>query len=298
MSDDKPAAPTQLTKGSGEQPTTPRPPFPVPRPSGAELVAVGEGGVMLRNLDELLRFAKLAVTSGAAPKGMSEGAAAIAIQAGLERGLGVLGGLQQITVINGATSWRGQGAAALIQNSPVCKPGTLKFWSEGTGDSMKGVAVAWRVHYPEASRAEFTAEDARKAGLLPGKSEDSPWRKYPQRMLMWRAFGFLARDIFPDVLGGFPLAEEAADFEERPAVTAEAKREMLPPPKADPLMELLGVATGRPAEAQASIEAQAAAAGDGPPFDSHEEADRAIAEDEGQADLFESNPPKLFEGRR
>lgn len=235
-----------------------------PKEKGAAaLVPVGERGVMLRSLDDLLRFARMAVEGGAAPRGMSPGAAAIAIQAGLERGLGPLGGLQNIVVINGTASWRGQGAAALIQNSPVCRPGTLRFWTEGEGDQMRGIAVAHRVGYAQPERREFTVRDARQGGLW---GKDGPWKQYPARMLAWRALGLLARDVFPDVLGGFPLAEEAADFEPQGTSASPTPRTEPPAPASpDPLMGALGV------------DPPATPEGAEPPFASHAEADAAIA---------------------
>lgn len=246
---------------------------PPPARNAAALVEIGERGVMLRNLDDLIRFARLAVQSGAAPKSMTEGAAAMAIQAGLERGLGPLGGLQQAVVINGILSWRGQAAAALIRNSPACKPGTLRFWVEGEGDLRKGVAVAWRVDYAEADRREFAVADARLAGLW---GKEGPWRTYPGRQLMWRALGFLARDVFSDVLGGFPLAEEAQDFEGSPASSPmpAARAAMLPPPVPDPLFDALSGAPPVEMASHADVEVKE------PPFASHAEADKAIAESE------------------
>jgi hypothetical protein len=234
-----------------------------PKEKGAAaLVQVGERGIMLRSLDDLLRFARMAVEGGAAPRGMNPGAAAVAIQAGLERGLGPLGGLQNIVVINGTASWRGQGAAALIQNSPVCRPGTLRFWTEGEGDQAKGVATAHRVGYSQPERREFTVRDARQGGLW---GKDGPWKQYPGRMLAWRALGLLARDVFPDVLGGFPLAEEVADFEESRSPAATERPAPAPPATPDPLMGVLGVDPTTSEE---------------PPFASHAEADAALAAEE------------------
>jgi len=217
---------------------TPATEAPEPKRGAAALVAVTDRGVQLRNLDDLLRFARMAVAGGAAPRGMTEGAAAIAIQAGMERGLGPLGGLQNIVVINGIASWRGQGAAALIQNSPACLKGTFRFGSEGSGDQMVGWATAQRTGYTQPERRTFSVEDARRAHLW-GKS--GPWQEYPGRMLAWRALGLLARDVFPDVLGGFPLAEEAEDFG-APAPMVRTERTALPAPASpDPLMAQLGV---------------------------------------------------------
>ncbi len=248
---------------------------PEPKRGAAALVQVGERGVMLRSLDDLLRFARMAVQGGAAPKGMSEGAAAIAIQAGLERGLGPLGGLQNVVVVNGVASWRGQGAFALIQNSGVCRPGTLRFGTEGEGDQMVGWAQAHRVGYAQPDRKTFSVKDARQARLW-GKA--GPWQEYPARMLAWRALGLLARDVFPDVLGGFPLAEEAEDFGAS-APPARVERVSLPAPTTpDPLMATLGLADAPKPEP--------ATAEDAAPFPSHAEADKAIAEAEGQTDLF------------
>lgn len=218
---------------------TPKTVAPPPDKTVASMVPIGDNGIALRSLEDLVRFARMAVSGQVAPKGMSEGAAALAIQAGLERGLGLLGGLQQCVVINNTLSWKGQAAAALIRNSPVCKPGSLKFWPEGEGDNRKGIAVGWRVGYEKPDRCEFTIKNAKQAHLW-GKA--GSWQQYPERMLMWRALGLLARDVFGDVLGGFPLAEEAEDFErvkveEKPPITSKPE----PPPIAgpDPLLEAL-----------------------------------------------------------
>ena len=258
MSDDMPAVPVLSVETVA----------PPPQNAAALKVAMGEKGVLLRNLDDLIRFGRLAVSSGAAPRGMSEGAAALAIQAGLERGLGVLGGLQACVVINGNLSWRGKAAAALIQNSPACVTGTLRFFTEGAGEEARGVAVAKRAGYHEADRREFTVADARRAKLW---GKQGPWTEYPATMLMWRALGKLANEVFPDVMGGFPLAEEAQDFE--PAHTTPTERAaMLPPPKPDPLMAAIGAVE---LASHSDVEIPE------PPYPTHAEADRAIAEQEG-----------------
>lgn len=221
-----------------EEAPAPQPPTQQqPAPSRAAMVAVGERGIMIRNLEDLLGFAAQVVRGGAAPSwaygGMdrdkdgafdrARGAVAIAIQAGLEHGLGVLGGLQAFMVLDGNLSWKAEYAAGKIRNSPACKPGSLEFWCDGDGEARKGVAVAWRVGDPAPSRREFTFQDARTAGLLDKKN----WRTYPKRMYQWRALSWLAKDKFSDVLGGMPLAEEVMDFvkdleEERPRTSKPA----------------------------------------------------------------------------
>ncbi len=200
----------------------------------ASMVPVTAGGILIRNLDELLGFAARLVKDGAAPKKWTVGQVIIAIQAGQQVGLGLLGGLQQGAVINGIFSWRGQAAVALIQNSPKCRPGTLDFGCRGGGDLKEGWARAWRVGYPSPSERTFSVSDARRAGLW---TKEGPWHDYPDGQLGWRAVGLLARTVFPDVLGGFPLAEEAVDFDEKPKLSP--ARPELPPPTHDPLMDAI-----------------------------------------------------------
>jgi len=228
---------------------------PPERSGAAALIPLDSGGLMLRSLEDLMRFARLLVKDGAVPRGMTVGAVAIAVQAGLERGLGISGGLNFGTVINGRFAWNGQGAYALIQNSKVCRPGTLKTFLEGEGDERKGVAVAHRVGYEKAERREFTIQQAKQARLW-GKA--GPWTDYPDRQLVWRALGFLARDVFADVLGGFPLAEEAQDFEEPAIVRAPEARLELPAPKTpDPLFDAIEKAAPEDLTKSESANAQA-----------------------------------------
>lgn len=249
----------------------------------ASLVRMDDGGLQICSLQDLIRFARLLVEDEAAPKGMKVGAVALAVQAGYERGLGLSGGMNFGTVINGRFAWNGQGAYSLIQNSKVCKPGTLRFWTEGEGENRKGVAVAHRIFYKEADRREFTVKQAKQAHLW-GKA--GPWQQFPDRQLAWRALGFLARDVFPDVLGGFPLAEEAVDFEpfveERPRIT---EKSALPPPAAgDPLLEALKVEPQKKAQEEA-IDVEAKPPEDPEPPMSHEEADKELAKGDQQLEF-------------
>ena len=206
---------------------------PKEKVNAAAMVPVTSGGIAIRNLDELMKFSRMLVADGAAPKRWSAGQVAIAIQSGLQVGLGLLGGIQQGAVINGIFSWRGQAAVALIQNSGKCKPGSLEFGCRGEGDEGVGYARAWRVGYSAPAERTFSVNDARRAGLW---GKDGPWQEYPDRQLAWRAVGFLARDVFPDVLGGFPLAEEAVDFEKEAPPARGARPELPPPTSPDPLM--------------------------------------------------------------
>lgn len=208
----------------------------VPKETTAAMVQVTPSGIEITSLEQLMKFSRMLVADGAAPKSWSAGQVAIAIQSGLQVGLGLTGGIQQGVVINGIFSWRGQAAVALIQNSGKCKPGSLSFGCRGEGDDRVGYAVALRIGYTRAEERTFSVEDARLAKLW---TKPGPWHDYPRRQLAWRALGFLARDVFPDVLGGFPLAEEAVDFEVRTERTSGSRPELPPPPSHDPLMDAI-----------------------------------------------------------
>jgi hypothetical protein len=63
-----------------------------------------------------------------------------------------------------------------------------------------------------AYSVEFTIDDAKQAGLV---KPDSAWEKYPANMLRWRAVGFCADVVFPDILGGLKRTDELAAVDEQ-----------------------------------------------------------------------------------
>jgi hypothetical protein len=68
---------------------------------------------------------------------------------------------------------------------------------------------------------EWTIERAQKIGLV---RAGSGWQNYPAAMLRARAQAEAVRALAPEVLSGMYCAEEAASFEDRPAVKAEPVR--------------------------------------------------------------------------
>lgn len=54
-------------------------------------------------------------------------------------------------------------------------------------------------------RAVFTMKDAERAGLI---KPESGWQRYPENMCMWRAVGFAADVVCPDLGGGLLRLEE------------------------------------------------------------------------------------------
>ncbi len=234
-----------------------------PQKASAErraMVPVGERGIALQNLDDLMKFAGMAVEE-LGQKGMTKGQAAIAIQAGLERGLGVLGGLQAAVVINNVLSWRGWAAVGFIQRSTVIVPGSFKSWVEGTGDDRAGYCVAQRKGYAEPFLRKFSVKDAKVAKLW---TKGGPWESRSDNMLEWRAIGDMSRFHFGDVMGNLPIAEDVeAGGYEPPATARElpAERRPAPPsPVRDPILaELAAGAQERqaPAAAPQTVEVEA-----------------------------------------
>lgn len=230
MSETKPADPGQA----------------IQKASPAAGVSMTRGGVALSNLDDLLKFAKMCTDNGAAPKGMNHQQAAVAIQAGLERGMGIMAALQAGVVINGVLSWRGWAVIGLIQNSPVIVPGTFKTWVDGQGDDRTGYCQAQRKGYSEPFIRKFSVKDA-KIGKLWTKG--GPWDARPDNMLEWRAVGDMGRFHFGDVLGGIPIAEELeSGYGPLPGEARELPAEARPAPPSpvrDPILaELVGGAQG------------------------------------------------------
>jgi CheY-like chemotaxis protein len=138
--------------------------------------------------------------------------------------LPVLTALQQIVPVNGLLSIKGDGAKGMILGSGKVQPGS---WSEVESGSLEDGTYSVTISAERSDNHEklsrtFTVAQAKRAGLwiteqqVNGadgwKWKKSAWYKYPDRMVKYRALGFLARDLFPDVMGGTYITEEARDI--------------------------------------------------------------------------------------
>ncbi len=146
-----------------------------------------------------------------------------AMSLGAEKGFSPITALQHIAVINGRPSIWGDAIPALIQQHGHM----LEEWHEGSGDNLKAVCRITRKDTGQEIVREFSVEDAKRAGLWETeakvtrrkkggngtytKDNDSPWWKYPKRMLQMRARGLCARDGVADVMLGLSVAEEQND---------------------------------------------------------------------------------------
>jgi hypothetical protein len=160
-----------------------------------------------------------------------------AIYKGASIGLDAFTSLQRIAVVNGrATIW-GDAALAVVKNT-----GELEHFKEYYGvwvakenltkeeldnpenqeilkkfngfvrksafldaeNDKSGAACELKRAGGELSLQFFTISDAKVAGLWGG----NVWKKYPQRMIIYRSRAYSLRDAFPDVLEGLYIKEE------------------------------------------------------------------------------------------
>jgi len=188
-------------------------------------IALRGGGhvaaIIPQSFEETWRISKAVFAAGLAPSALigrkngddAVSAVAVSIMAGAELGLPPMVALRSFTVINGKPALYGDGLINVVRRS-----GRVEFLRTGC-DEKDGKLVGWceakRNDTGEEKRVEFSQVQATKAGLWQ-TSGSSPWAKYPERMLGWRAAGYCLRELFGDVLGGV-----RDEFEAREIVDAE-----------------------------------------------------------------------------
>lgn len=293
-------------------------------PKDKTAIAIGERGLAFESASEVFRMAQAFVTGGVAPKGATPGGVMAAMLKGRALGLDEVTAISGITVVGGRVQMGGALILALIRKHQACAEGPT-YWWEGEGNKRAAFVRARRVDEREAVTHRFGMDDAARAGLL-GKDSYKAW---PDEMLLWRAVARMGRLQFSDVLAGVYVAGELP--EHLAAVDPEPAPALSEPPPADPLLEELSgpaapatvalpapivgavesadvctkppeapaaPASSTPARNHAGVELPAREPGQdddepAPPFTSHAEADRAIAEAEGkhQAQLFAPPAP-------
>lgn len=183
-----------------------------------------EGGLVLSTFDQAYGAARAIVKSGMAPKGYDTAEQVFAaIQFGAELGLKPMQSLNSIAVVNGRPTVWGDGLMAILHGSGLLE--NMDERIDGDGDNRVAICRMKRRGIDVWFEARFSVEDAKRAKLWmkTGRSGgETPWVTYPQRMLMWRARAFCARDGFADVLRGIQFREEVADY--APHQTHEERR--------------------------------------------------------------------------
>lgn len=132
-----------------------------------------------------------------------EQAAAIMLK-GHELGLQMAASFEFVVVIQDKPSLIPRGALALILNSNEYAGMNIEDQRNDKGQPTACVVTMTRKN-GFSYTATYTMEDAKLADLIkPG----SGWAKYPSNMLRWRAIGYAADVVFPDVIGGMKRADE------------------------------------------------------------------------------------------
>ena len=132
-----------------------------------------------------------------------EQAAAIMLK-GYELGFGLTASFEFVHVIDGKPGLSPRGMLAVIQASGLAESIEIVETQDAQG-APAACSVTLRRRNGPSYTAVFSMEHARRAGLT---KEGSGWVKYPDRMLLWRALGFAADVVFPDLLNGLKRADE------------------------------------------------------------------------------------------
>jgi hypothetical protein len=143
----------------------------------------------------------------------------IALQYGSQIGYRGVTALQNISVINGMPSLKGDASLALIQGSGLLEKWEESYEGKPYENDYRHVIVAKRKGMGEVTY-EFSVEDAKRARLWitpedvqkEYKKQYKPWYTYPKRMLRYRNLGFIVRDMFADLMQGFITDAEAEDM--------------------------------------------------------------------------------------
>jgi hypothetical protein len=167
-------------------------------------------GITPRGIDEAIRLAKIMAASGLMPKSIETPEAVfVAMQMGAEIGLSPMASVQNIAVINGRPGIYGDAALAIVRSSGLLEE--FKEWSEGER-KKPGWTYFCRVKRKgsEAVTGSYSWAEALEAGFDQVKPE-SPWKRWTNRMMQFKARNFAMRDQFADFLKGIRTIEENSD---------------------------------------------------------------------------------------
>lgn len=191
-----------------------------------EIVA-SERGFVPRNIDEVLRYARMLLVAGAVPDSLAKESGqklpdneivarvVAVIAAGSEIGMGPMSAMANIALINKRRLIWGQGAVAVLQASGQLEDMRVERLGQQPGDEIQtaqfadsfGVKVILkRRGQPTPFIGEFTVGQAKRAHLW-GNVNKKPWIEHPERMLFWRAFNNAASSGFGDFLAGLGIRE-------------------------------------------------------------------------------------------
>ena len=211
-------------------------------------------GLVPTNIEEVQRIATMAVDAGLLKhedRKVAIGQGSMIIMKGLELGLTPTMALDGIAIINGRTCVWGKLVPALVRRAGH----RIEDWETGAPDSDDwtfhckvtrgdtGEITERKFSVADAKRAKLWSPDAKVKRFKKGGDSyivdnDSPWYRFPQRMLLARARGWAAGDGAGETLMGMYTAEEMQDQERAEYEAAEERGHLMtapPPPPAKPV---------------------------------------------------------------
>ncbi|MEP4806005.1 MAG: hypothetical protein ABJZ69_16470 [Hyphomicrobiales bacterium] len=199
----------------------------IPQPKPALVTGGAIAGIVPSNIEEAFRLSDALHKSAMAPKDLdTTQKVMIAMISGMEVGLPPMAAVQSVAVINNRPCIWGDALIGIVRKSPLCT--YVKEWVDGENDDMVAYCETLRKGESEPVLKTFSAKDAMRAGLWQTekivtrrgkggssyeKPNDSPWYKYPQRMLQMRARAWCLRDVYADVTKGRQVTEEVRDHQ-------------------------------------------------------------------------------------
>lgn len=117
---------------------------------------------------------------------------------GYEIGLSITASFEFVQVIQGKPSLTPRGAMAMLLSSKSMRDIQITRLADAAG-KFTGYECTMVRNTGFTHTARFTMADADRAGLV---KPDSGWAKYPENMCMWRAVGFAADVVAPDITAG------------------------------------------------------------------------------------------------
>lgn len=167
-------------------------------------IEIERGIAKCKNAGELLAMASMMMQSGFVPSSFKTPQQVfMAIQYGAELKLTPMAALNSIAVINGKPSLYGAAVPGVAEASGQLED--WKEWIEGEGDNCRAFCRVKRKGIESPLTGEFSALDAKVAGLW-GRA--GPWKSYPKDMLRWKARARAFRPLFGDVLNGMQVYED------------------------------------------------------------------------------------------
>ena len=200
-----------------------------PSKQSAQLIPFG---AMPETLAGAWQMANVFAKSTLVPKGYFDKPYDILVawDMGKQLGFTPLQALQTIANINGRPGVWGDGFIAIIMNSPRYKdhaefytldpqaaahdvpPKEMRLQRVTSAQLQNDECTAWCVIWVKDRERPFVGSfsigQAKRAGLT---GKDTPWKTYPERMLINRARGYAGRDGFAAELKGLKLGEELRD---------------------------------------------------------------------------------------